>query len=282
LESENVRRINFYCAALLSCIAVSGCGEKEINGQVFVVTKGRDTIKLSLTDVAAYSEEEFAAALKVVADHPKRVEMRSAIVDANKMLKNMRDEGPALKSDYEAKRAAAESMEVSLSAQLATVSQQVDEAVKTKGRFSQAIEVSIGGERVPIEQAKGKLELAADAARQAAQKYFGVQKNIDGQEAMVGNLMSHLAAMDSVEWNFAHFPSAKYTNKTDAEGKFALRVPAGRYVLAARSSRAVFDKSEQYHWLVKVDASTDARQVFLSNDNFFETECGTCVRLPTH
>jgi hypothetical protein len=272
LESENVRRINFYCAALLSCIAVSGCGEKEINGQVFVVTKGRDTIKLSLTDVAAYSEEEFAAALKVVADHPKRVEMRSAIVDANKMLKNMRDEGPALKSDYEAKRAAAESMEVSLSAQLATVSQQVDEAVKTKGRFSQAIEVSIGGERVPIEQAKGKLELAADA----------VQKNIDGQEAMVGNLMSHLAAMDSVEWNFAHFPSAKYTNKTDAEGKFALRVPAGRYVLAARSSRAVFDKSEQYHWLVKVDASTDARQVFLSNDNFFETECGTCVRLPTH
>lgn len=44
---------------------LSGCGEKEIAGQIFVVTQGKDNIKLALVTVGAIPLEEFDQYLKV-------------------------------------------------------------------------------------------------------------------------------------------------------------------------------------------------------------------------
>jgi rRNA pseudouridine-1189 N-methylase Emg1 (Nep1/Mra1 family) len=55
-----IRRITL----LTVLIILSGCGEKEIAGQIFVVTQAKDNIKLALVTVGAIPQEEFDQYLK--------------------------------------------------------------------------------------------------------------------------------------------------------------------------------------------------------------------------
>jgi len=51
--------------ALFALLAMlSGCGEKEITGQIFVVTQAKANIKLALVAVGAIPQEEFDSFLK--------------------------------------------------------------------------------------------------------------------------------------------------------------------------------------------------------------------------
>jgi hypothetical protein len=68
---------------------------------------------------------------------------------------------------------------------------------------------------------------------------------------------------------------ALQSTKTDADGKFGFKVPNGVYVLAAASNRSAgatvignqsFQKTESYHWMVKVTVNKD-KTVMLANDN---------------
>ena len=76
---------------------------------------------------------------------------------------------------------------------------------------------------------------------------------------------------------FQDLPAAVATGKTDADGKFTLTLPPGKYVFAATASRSVFKDTEQYAWLVNVDASKPVQGLLLSNDNEIKTGCGTCA-----
>lgn len=52
-------------SALFALLAMlSGCGEKEMTGQIFVVTQAKDNIKLALVAVGAIPQEEFDPFLK--------------------------------------------------------------------------------------------------------------------------------------------------------------------------------------------------------------------------
>lgn len=73
-------------------------------------------------------------------------------------------------------------------------------------------------------------------------------------------------------------PTPISSTKTDADGKFTLRLPAGKYALGARSSRQVFENYENYNWLIFVDISSTNKSLTLSNDNLFETGCDECVQ----
>lgn len=77
---------------------------------------------------------------------------------------------------------------------------------------------------------------------------------------------------------FEGMPTPTSSTKTDADGKFTLTLPAGKYVVAAKSSRQVVGESEFYHWLVWVDTSSTNNSLMLSNDNLFETGCNECVQ----
>ena len=78
---------------------------------------------------------------------------------------------------------------------------------------------------------------------------------------------------------FQDLPAAVATGKTDADGKFTLTLPPGKYVFAATASRSVSKDTEQYAWLVKVDASNPVHGLLLSNDNQAETGCKECMLL---
>ena len=55
--------------------------------------------------------------------------------------------------------------------------------------------------------------------------------------------------------------------RTDADGKFTLRVPKARYAVAAHAQRKVGTDQESYCWLVRIDASEQAAGVNLANAN---------------
>jgi hypothetical protein len=62
--------------------------------------------------------------------------------------------------------------------------------------------------------------------------------------------------------------------KTDADGKFSIQLNrTGTFVLAANATRRVFNKTENYYWLITVPVDTDlGKRIFLSNDNLATTD----------
>lgn len=70
---------------------------------------------------------------------------------------------------------------------------------------------------------------------------------------------------DTHSWNLGK-PLAVAT--TDAEGKFRIKVPAGKeFFLYARGSRMAGGEHENYQWLLRSDKITDRAAVALTNSN---------------
>lgn len=67
---------------------------------------------------------------------------------------------------------------------------------------------------------------------------------------------------------FQQLPSPTALATTDSDGKFQLTLnEPGRFVLAASAQRKTGDRTERYHWLVRMHANGDNVKVMLSNNN---------------
>lgn len=66
---------------------------------------------------------------------------------------------------------------------------------------------------------------------------------------------------------------------TDSDGRFSLKLPSsGRYVLIAKASRRVFDKTENYSWLIWTNVKgEDDKSIMLSNQNLTSSNCADNV-----
>lgn len=144
---------------------------------------------------------------------------------------------------------------------------------------------------------KGKQAIKAAQQQQLLPKYMLAKKEVDaayekwtssdvdgGYELWTKtveknqSVISEYEAFNSVEYIIDSLPPPMQISKSDADGKFALALPKGRYVIVANGSRKLIDTSETYHWLVQVDNSTPSN-FMLSNDNLLETKCKECVKL---
>lgn len=216
--------------------------EREILGQVFVVTKGRDNIKLALVSVKAFSERvatehirikkslavERVSSLSSAYDEAKQV---AAVANAEKLIAD---------GDYNNKQQAFMNLR----------------ARNTLEEFRQLKEIAA---------AARSISRAADKASEQAQAAANV-------------LRAQIEHYSSPEYYFDQLPEAMMIAKTDADGRFSMRLPAAKYILAAKSDRAIISSSESYHWLVTIDSVASNQSVMLSNDNLFETKCLTCVQ----
>lgn len=119
-------------------------------------------------------------------------------------------------------------------------------------------------------------------SRELLDRKFNTEDVARAKHAAQGKLQSEFEYFDSPGYYLQGLPPSVSVSKTDADGKFALTVPAGKYVIAAATSRSVFKDTEQYYWLVKVDASLAVQPLMLSNDNFVDTKCKECVLIPTN
>lgn len=230
MYKTQIRRI-FTLFALLAML--SGCGEKEITGQIFVVTQGKDNIKLALVTVGAIPQEEFDQFLKA------------------KQSEKLKQQEPLQMKYREVKNKKIDSMS----------------------------DVPGGGFSFSYEWNKSTIELPTSNKRKAMIDQ-AIKENamIDEARAKAKAVIAEYEAFDKADFLLAGMPAPKLTSKTDADGKFALKLPSGKYVITASSSREVFSSTETYHWLVAVEASNIKQPLILSNDNLLETKCNECVK----
>jgi hypothetical protein len=166
--------------ALVSLCSCSRLIRPELQGQIFIVTKAHESVKLGLVEVAALKQSDVTRTIDAT---------RSTITDEKKRLELL------------------------------------DHQISESG--------------VPLNE---RDELRRD-------------------------LRYRLEYLDSAAPFFAALPASVTTAKTDADGKFQLRLPSsGKFVLAATAMRMVGDNFEVYFWLIGVDVN-GATTVILSNDN---------------
>ena len=190
----------------------------KLTGQVFIVTRGRDNVKLALVDIVLIEE-------RLILQHIKE-KSESGSAKKQALLPNF----TKIKEDYGAAKNLHE--------------------IATK-------------ERRPFKETQ---ELFKDVLANA-RKYDEAKAEIN--------------RYDSPEYYFDSIPPGLVTTKTDADGRFSMSLPKGRFALAANTNRRVGSDTEQYYWLVWVETASPEISVMLSNDNLFETGCTACVQPTT-
>ena len=109
-------------------------------------------------------------------------------------------------------------------------------------------------------------------------KYEIAQSKLLHKRNEFDSMNAQYIAYKSYPFYLAGLPTPFTTAKTDADGKFSLKLKPGKYVLAAISSRTVGTDTEKYCWLVWLTVDPNqSKRVMLSNDNLFETNCSDCL-----
>lgn len=73
-------------------------------------------------------------------------------------------------------------------------------------------------------------------------------------------------------------PRPIQVTKSDADGKFTLKLKPGRYGLVATSVRKVINSTEEYYWILWMDVNKKSlTKVLLSNDNLLERKSANCA-----
>ena len=75
-----------------------------------------------------------------------------------------------------------------------------------------------------------------------------------------------LDQFNSKEVIFYGLPKTSISTKTNADGKFSLKLPSGKYLITARATREATEK-EEYFWCVWINAESKTQSIMLSNDN---------------
>lgn len=77
---------------------------------------------------------------------------------------------------------------------------------------------------------------------------------------------------------FTGLPKPTLSSKTDADGKFILKLKPGKYAIVANTSQKAGKSDIDYYWFIWFDAEKGSKQkLILSNDNLFGSECKFCI-----
>ncbi len=242
------------CITLLVALVLTSCGGEsertpeveltEVAGSVFIVTRGAESIKLGLVPVAAYSESSIAGLLE---ERAEAAGVQRATI------------GPLVE---EARRKAQR-----MRSRIPALQTEADAAHRRfeEGRSEPAIYQQAWKDYSAVNE-------QIEAAKRSAAK----------QEADAERLNRSLERF-SPSFYFDYLPTPIAAAKTDADGRFVIRVPSGqRVALAARSQREVFGSTEEYHWLVWLTPSGATMDIMLSNDNMVTSGTPSSVLQDNH
>ena len=224
---------------------------RTIDGQVFVRTKGAETIKLSLVDVLLFDEKAITQNLERKRDAAKPI------------YESLQ---PILKVAVSREADAKEAMRRAFNAMsktdgvlsTAAMIPFVKEGTELWRTLDKIIE---GGKETTLKSTDmDQIRMAVDEAQKRTSEAF--------REASVAlsDIIGKVGYTSSALYYFSDLPEAMQATKTDADGKFSFKVPTGSYALAAASSRQAGKETEFYHWMVKVTVAND-KKAMLANDN---------------
>ncbi len=269
---------------LIGSAGLSSCsgGRGQVSGQVFIVTQGRDNVRLGLVSVQLLRASE-------VQSHVKLLRTR---FDSLRAVAKMRNEESiqAAADQLQANLGRLDSLKSLLRPKLALVERQLlnaryvaatlrEQSVTADKRYADAHMKGIMNNpsfRVGDEPAEKELRerdsiqekaLVAeeDAKRLEAQATELRRKLSQSAEAPVPELAT-AEPLTSAEV-FRELPKPLATSQTDADGRFSIKLPGnGSYALAAQAERLLPSGSEKYFWLVRLpESAKKGTPVLLSN-----------------
>jgi predicted metal-dependent hydrolase len=273
------------CLLLAASLASVSCRrETEVRGSVFIVTRGADNQKLGLVVVSAIPAdqikrfvEEKKARVKAQLERLRKAnEARGAEVAA---AQRAYDEAKKAVDDLTAQKEAVSSRQSELNA---SSQPNLDDLAEEDLSDSPALAAEVAKQRKvrlqikALAQQAAKLSSQADAARtrlsSAERQLTSAKAEAAAETLKVLELVNEAALFEGI-------PEGAAKAVTDADGKFALKLPGpGKYALAARAERRVYDKTERYFWVVWVDVGGKGPdQVMLTNQNMLGQEADESV-----
>lgn len=213
----------------------------QIQGQVFIVQKNGQTVKLALTPItifsASYVEKHF-----------------SQVSSADK------DQWKKLSEDY-----------VKIKSSWEAAQEQTDKAFKYE-RETYAIAMA--------STSKPNYGAVYDTYMKAFKVYDNLLPISSQLNSDLKSIENSLLTLRSWNHYRTGLTDALIRTKSDGDGNFELTLPAGQYVLLGFSSRQLVSATEVFEWRIRVDASNGNKKLMLSNDNMVDTNCQECILVP--
>jgi hypothetical protein len=212
--------------------------EREGSGQVFVATKGGNTVKLGGVPVLLFSAEVVAA---------KLTEVRSnSVAGISRGLERLRAAEAAQVKTKAARAVTAKP--------LATASMNLNNMLARTKATDLAFFDTRDRLQAELQGFADRHDAVALADEQAKQAVSAAES-----EVLRHTPTAHLLK--------AKWPTPDFKSTTDADGNFSARLPAGReFVAVVFASRLVGDTQERYAWVQTVPANV---RLLLSNENRF-------------
>jgi len=222
--------------------------EGDLNGEIFIVTKGRQNIRLGLVEVRLIPEDEIK---KYTSD---------------KVSQFKKEEEKILLKLENAKKKLDEYRDAYMEAHKSKVLREVD------ADFRETMnKVDVVLDRKPARTTDDKIR---DIQADTAIKINEIEKEHLYKLAQLDYelLIKEASALSVGAFFFNGLPDGKIKTKTDADGKFSLRMKRGqRMALAAQSNRKIMGDDEDYYWLIWVSLEGKSnKKIILSNDNLVE------------
>jgi hypothetical protein len=256
-------------------LALTGCKPREttLSGQMFIVTRDAENIKLGLIEV-----------LLIEKDSAKEfIQKRQPAIDAeiasrqhefelcNEIMTNTSDmdlplEQPYGRTNYSAliqyrEHLTAELQDAEINAP--KLRQQADDSMLRykAGYTDSSFEAhQLDDKAYVMEQDRDKILPA---------EIYLKTMDIERLEKEFSEAKAKLDAAPTAEIYFDNFsPNILQKTVTDADGKFLISYPRNKtFAIFAKAERLVGDKTERYYWLINAPSGIENAQVFLGNNN---------------
>ena len=222
---------------VIAAFLLNACSSK-IEGEAFVVTKGGESNKLGLVEVQAYKMSDIEGFKK------KLLSEYSAFID--KTAEDYKFVG--LKEIYDERK--------QLISELKDANKKYENC--HTGWLGKECNVKLPKE-VDADFERRKKKIAVGTLAIIGDKAVKLDKNFD---------LIYLA--ERVAENTKSLDAIK--TKTDADGKFAMTLPSGEYLIVATGGRQSL--GEVYFWLLHTNKGGAIR---LANDSMFDQGCDKCL-----
>jgi hypothetical protein len=236
-------------AGIIGLLGLNGCKPRPnttITGQVFIVTRGDQNIKLGLVEVDLIPQQQTYDFLKTkqTAVETEIAARENEFIASSNALKRVE----ANLADYEADNPSTTSKYKSMLDNYETNSN-AGIRIALKYQLNE-VDKNVGAVKSILEQKVADVQMRLDAATTSLTNYP------DGDAYFSG-----------------FSPSIIQKTLTDADGKFSLAYSAGtNLALYAKADRLVGTRTEKYYWLINAPTNAEATQVFLSNQNFINLD----------
>ena len=255
----------------------SGCKkETEIEGQIFIVTKGRENIELGLVEVAIVDAPSFDAHHKAVLSELSE-EYSLAIKEYRPLEVDLDDLGRKEWDTYEKAGDLEEPFDEAINLLESTA--RIDDETRSiinlgsasEKNYGWTAELESGGryDQDKYQEAVAKFEATRTPFLTATSEFLSVTKGYETKLDEIGTTVPNLPFSEKALIRLLETLPAHTKVKTDSEGRFSVILESNtQHVFVAQAERDTGGETEVYYWTVHFDSGENkATKLFLSNDN---------------